>query len=44
MKILVVDDEKIKRVTLADDLATQGHDVAVAADGEEAWKKFPGAI
>lgn len=36
MRILVVDDEKIKRVTLADDLATQGHEVVMAADGEEA--------
>jgi DNA-binding NtrC family response regulator len=36
MKILVVDDEKIKRVTLADDLATQGHEVVTAADGTEA--------
>ncbi len=36
MRILVVDDEKIKRVTLADDLATQGHDVVAASDGEEA--------
>ena len=36
MRILVVDDEKIKRVTLADDLATQGHEVVAAADGEEA--------
>ena len=36
MRILVVDDEKIKRVTLADDLATQGHEVVTAADGEEA--------
>ena len=40
MKILVVDDEKIKRVTLADDLATQGHVVVVAADGEEALEKL----
>ena len=40
MKILVVDDEKIKRVTLADDLATQGHDVVTAADGEEALEKL----
>ena len=37
MRILVVDDEKIKRVTLADDLATQGHEVVAAADGTEAW-------
>ena len=36
MRILVVDDEKIKRVTLADDLATQGHEVVAAADGTEA--------
>jgi two-component system, NtrC family, response regulator PilR len=38
MRILVVDDEKIKRVTLADDLATQGHEVVAAADGEAAWE------
>lgn len=36
MKILVVDDEEIKRITLADDLGTQGHDVVAAADGQEA--------
>lgn len=40
MNILVVDDEKIKRITLADDLATQGHDVVTAADGEEAMEKL----
>ncbi len=40
MKILVVDDEKIKRITLADDLAAQGHEVAGAADGEEALEKL----
>jgi DNA-binding NtrC family response regulator len=38
MRILVVDDEKIKRITLADDLAAQGHDVVTAADGEAAWE------
>ena len=38
MRILVVDDEKIKRITLADDLATQGHEVVTAADGESAWE------
>ncbi len=38
MRILVVDDEKIKRITLADDLATQGHEVVTAADGEQAWR------
>ncbi|MEN6449949.1 MAG: sigma-54 dependent transcriptional regulator [Thermoguttaceae bacterium] len=40
MKILIVDDEKIKRITLADDLAAQGHDVATAGDGEEALEKL----
>jgi CheY-like chemotaxis protein len=40
MKILVVDDEKIKRVTLADDLAAQGHDVVIAADGQEGLDKL----
>ena len=40
MNILVVDDEKIKRITLADDLAAQGHEVVVAADGEEALEKL----
>ena len=40
MKILVVDDEKIKRITLADDLAAQGHEVATAADGQEALEKL----
>ncbi|HUT12266.1 MAG TPA: sigma-54 dependent transcriptional regulator [Thermoguttaceae bacterium] len=37
MKILVVDDEKMKRVTLADDLSTQGYEVVTADDGEQAW-------
>ncbi len=37
MRILIVDDEKIKRVTLTDDLAAEGHDVVAAADGEEGW-------
>ncbi len=40
MRILVVDDEKIKRVTLADDLATQGHEVITAADGAEALQQL----
>ena len=40
MRILVVDDEKIKRITLADDLATQGHDVVTAGDGEEALERL----
>jgi DNA-binding NtrC family response regulator len=36
MRILVVDDEKIKRVTLADDLSGQGHEVVTASDGQAA--------
>ncbi|MGA2031722.1 MAG: sigma-54 dependent transcriptional regulator [Thermoguttaceae bacterium] len=40
MKILVADDEKIKRVTLAEDLAAQGHEVVTAADGAEALEKL----
>ena len=44
MRILVVDDEKIKRVTLADDLARQGHEVVAAADGEEAWATASGPL
>ena len=40
MKILVVDDEKIKRVTLADDLAAQGHEVITADNGDEAPRQL----
>ncbi len=40
MKILVVDDEKIKRITLADDLAAQGYEVVTAEDGVEALEKL----
>ncbi len=36
MRILVAEDEKIKRITLADDLSGQGHDVVTAADGLQA--------
>jgi DNA-binding NtrC family response regulator len=42
MRILVADDEKIKRVTLADDLAVQGHEVVTATDGQEAWELLAG--
>jgi len=40
MKILVADDEKMKRVTLAADLAAQGHEVVTACDGAEAMKRL----
>ena len=36
MRILVVDDEEIKRVSLVDDLDAAGHDAIPAANGEEA--------
>jgi DNA-binding NtrC family response regulator len=40
MRILVVDDEKIKRITLADDLTTQGYEVVAVGDGEEAIEQL----
>ena len=40
MKILVADDEKMKRITLAQDLAAQGHEVVTADDGAEALEKL----
>ncbi len=40
MRILVADDEKLKRVTLAHDLEAQGHEVVTAADGAEALKRI----
>ena len=36
MKIMVVDDEEIKRVSLADDLSNAGFDTACASHGQEA--------
>ncbi len=40
MRILIADDEKIKRITLADDLSSQGHEVVTAADGQEALERL----
>ena len=40
MRILVADDEKIKRVTLAQDMESQGHEVVTAANGVEALEKL----
>jgi DNA-binding NtrC family response regulator len=37
MKILVVDDEEMKRLSLYRDLQVWGHSVTCAADGLEAW-------
>ena len=38
MRILVADDEEMKRVTLAQDLRAAGHEVIACADGDCAWK------
>ncbi len=40
MRILVADDEKLKRVTLAHDLSVQGYEVVTAADGAEALARL----
>jgi DNA-binding NtrC family response regulator len=40
VRILIADDEKSKRITLADDLRAQGYDVVTAADGHEAWEQL----
>jgi DNA-binding NtrC family response regulator len=37
MRILVADDEEMKRVSLAQDLAEAGHEVTTCADGSSAW-------
>lgn len=36
--ILIVDDSKVARITLAEHLAPMGHPLIMAADGEEAWE------
>jgi two-component system NtrC family sensor kinase len=41
-RILVVDDEPAIRDLLAKALATEGHEVDLAEDGEEAWRKVQG--
>ena len=40
LRILVADDEKVKRLTLAEDLEAQGYEVVMAADGAEALEKL----
>ena len=42
MRVLVVDDEEIKRVSLVDDLSASGHDAVPAQSGEEALKLLAG--
>ncbi len=40
MRILVVDDEEMKRLSLAQDLGAWGHRVVTAADGQEALDRI----
>ncbi|NLH18096.1 MAG: sigma-54-dependent Fis family transcriptional regulator [Phycisphaerae bacterium] len=40
MRILVVDDEEIKRISLVDDLVEGGYDASAACDGEEALRRL----
>ena len=44
MKILVVDDEEMKRRSLAQDLASWGHEVVPASDGQEALATLQQAL
>ena len=39
-KLIVVDDEKNLRLVVQKELTRQGHDVATASDGEEAWQEM----
>jgi len=43
MRILIAEDERITRMTLARQLQSWGHDVTAAEDGEQAWEKFSAA-
>ncbi len=40
MRVLIAEDERITRTTLARQLARWGHEVVVAENGMEAWKTF----
>jgi len=43
-KILIVDDEKLLRITLRDRLSREGYDVTIAGNGNEGWKLFKEVI
>jgi sigma-B regulation protein RsbU (phosphoserine phosphatase) len=43
MRILIAEDERITRMTLARQLQSWGHEVTAAEDGQEALEKFTGA-
>ena len=40
MRILVAEDERITRMTLARQLQVWGHEVVAAEDGQQAWEQF----
>ena len=40
MRILIAEDERITRMTLARQLQNWGHEVTAAEDGEQAWERF----
>src|SRR5580765_4834708 len=40
MRILVAEDERITRMTLARQLQAWGHEVVAAEDGQQAWEQF----
>jgi sigma-B regulation protein RsbU (phosphoserine phosphatase) len=43
MRILIAEDERITRMTLARQLQSWGHEVTAAEDGQQAWEQFDGA-
>jgi phosphoserine phosphatase RsbU/P len=43
MRILIAEDERITRTTLARYLQSWGHEVTAADDGQQAWEAFDGA-
>ena len=42
MRILIAEDERITRTSLARQLQAWGHDVTAAEDGQQAWEQFEG--
>ena len=40
MRILIAEDERITRMTLARQLTSWGHDVTATEDGQQAWERF----
>jgi sigma-B regulation protein RsbU (phosphoserine phosphatase) len=43
MRILIAEDERITRATLARQLKSWGHEVTAAEDGQQAWENFEAA-